>query len=189
MRQMPPLIRWSRSSTILISGFLLLVGLIIYVWRPLVEEYLAYVDWNGPWWLYIDWLLIGIFLFMSLAIVARADLRSDGLIILVGTLGGLAIESWGTQTNLWSYYTSERPPLWIIPAWPIATLAIDRITRLLGFLTTKATLEHEGSSFASFIFQIAYWLTFLSFLGLMLVFVSRPSTNPIRSSSCCCASA
>jgi len=47
----------------------------------------------------MDWLLIGIFIVMSLLIMAGADLRADALIVLVGTFGGLAIESWGTQTN------------------------------------------------------------------------------------------
>jgi len=163
MRQLPPLIRWTRSSTILLSGFFFVICLIIYVWWPLAEEYLAYVDWHGPWWLYMDWLLIGIFLFMSLTIVARADLRTDGLIVLVGTVGGLVIESWGTQTNLWHYYTSERPPLWIIPAWPIATLSIDRITRALAYFLPKG--NHP-------FFKILYWLTFSVFFGLMLLFVA-----------------
>ena len=105
----------------------------MYVWWPLAEEYLAYVDWHGAWWRYIDWLLLGIFGFMSITIIARANLKTDLLIIFVGVCGGLAIESWGTQTNLWHYYTAERPPLWIIPAWPIASLSIDRITRFLDY--------------------------------------------------------
>jgi len=167
MRQLPPLIHWTRSSTILLSGFFFVIGLIIYVWWPLAEEYLAYVPWKGPWWLYIDWLLIGIFLFMSLTIVARADLRTDGLIVLVGTVGGLVVESWGTQTNLWHYYTAERPPLWIIPAWPIATLSIDRITRALSYFLPKGNQR---------IYKILYWLTFILFSVLMLIFVS-PTFN------------
>ncbi len=56
---------------------------------------------------------LGIFAFMSLTIVARADLKTDALIVFVGMFGGLAVESWGTQTNLWRYYAAERPPLWI----------------------------------------------------------------------------
>lgn len=163
---------WTRDSSILLGGFLLVILLIVYIWWPLAEEYLAYVDWNGPWWKYIDWLLIGIFMFMSVTIVARANLKTDLLIVFVGACGGLAIESWGTQTNLWYYYTSERPPLWIIPAWPIASLSIDRITRFLLFLTTKAAKKHEGKTFMGFVFEIFYWATFASFLTLMLVFVS-----------------
>lgn len=92
---------WTRHSSILLGGFLLTIFLIVYIWWPLAVDYMAYVDWSGPWWLYIDWLLIGIFLFMSMTIMTRADLKVDALIVFVGICGGLAIESWGTQTNLW----------------------------------------------------------------------------------------
>jgi hypothetical protein len=159
---------WTRDSSILLAGFLVTVFLIVYIWWPLAQEYLKYVDWNGAWWRYIDWLLLGIFGFMSITIISRANLKTDLLIIFVGVCGGLAIESWGTQTNLWHYYTAERPPLWIIPAWPIASLSIDRITRGLNFLTTKGTKGHEGKN----IFKSLYWLTFAGFLALMLVFVA-----------------
>jgi hypothetical protein len=158
---------WTRDSSILLGGFFVTVILIIYIWWPLAVEYFAYVDWNGEWWRYIDWLLLGIFGFMSVTIISRANLKTDLLMIFVGVCGGLAIESWGTQTNLWHYYTAERPPLWIIPAWPIASLSIDRITRGLNFLTTKITKGHEGKLF----FIILYWITFASFLSLMLVFI------------------
>jgi hypothetical protein len=154
---------WTNDSYILLSGFFLTIILIVYIWRPLAAEVLSYIDWKGPWWLYIDWLLIGIFFFMSATIVMRANIKTDLLIIFVGVCGGLAIESWGTQTNLWHYYTAERPPLWIIPAWPIANLSIDRITR---FLSAKVT---EKGDFA---FKLTYWMVFASFLTLMLVFVS-----------------
>lgn len=110
---------------------------------------------------------------MSITIIAHANLKTDVLIVFVGICGGLAIESWGTQTNLWHYYTAERPPLWIIPAWPIASLSIDRITRFL-----NATIERAGKQIkptilhAKRLFSLFYWLTFASFLILMLVFVS-----------------
>lgn len=160
---------WTRDSSILLGGFLLTIFLIVYIWWPLAEEYLAYVDWTGAWWRYIDWLLIGIFGFMSVTIIARADLKTDLLIIFVGICGGLAIESWGTQTALWHYYTAERPPLWIIPAWPIASLSIDRITRLLDWTLSRLTLKPTTSHF---LLSTLYWLTFASFLTLMLVFIT-----------------
>ena len=134
---------WTRDSSILLGGFFLVIFLIVYIWWPLAEEVLSYIDWNGPWWRTMDWLLLGVFAFMSLTIVTRADLKTDALIVFVGMFGGLAIESWGTQTNLWFYYTAERPPLWIIPAWPIASLSIDRITRLLSFLNSR--VEEQGT--------------------------------------------
>ncbi len=169
---------WTRDSSVLLGGFFLVIFLIIYVWWPLAEEALAYVDWSGPWWRYLDWLLFGIFGFMSVTIVARADLRTDALIVLVGLCGGLVIESWGTQTNLWFYYTAERPPLWIIPAWPIASLSIDRITRFLNWIIDRLVLQiHAPNSASPFptpysLFSVLYWLTFASFISMMFVFVA-----------------
>ncbi|HRQ22646.1 MAG TPA: hypothetical protein PLF42_04370 [Anaerolineales bacterium] len=161
---------WTRDSSILLGGFFVTIFLIVYFWWPLAEEYLSYIDWDGPWWRYMDWLLIGIFVFMSITIVARADLKTDWLIVFVGVWGGLAIEGWGTQTELWHYYTAEPPPLWIIPAWPIASLSIDRITRFLSWIIERRTTIHHS------LFSYLYWITFASFLTLMLVFVS-PTLN------------
>lgn len=171
---------WTRDSSILLGGFFVTIFLIIYIWWPLAEEYISYVDWNGKWWHYIDWLLLGIFGFMSVTIIARANLKTDLLIVFVGICGGLAIESWGTQTNLWFYYTDERPPLWIIPAWPIASLSIDRITRALILLNTKGTKftkDLKRNPFVNIVspvlsFKTLYWITFISFLTLMLLFVA-----------------
>jgi hypothetical protein len=162
LRRLGTALGWTRHSSVLLGGFLLTVLLIAYIWWPLAEEYLSYIDWGGPWWLYMDWLLIGVFLFMSLTIIAKADLRRDARIVFIGMVGGLAIEAWGTQTNLWFYYTQERPPLWIIPAWPIASLSIDRLTRLLNHRLPKTQARF---------YQAAYWLTFGAFYLLMLVFV------------------
>jgi hypothetical protein len=173
---------WTRSSSVLLGGFFLLCGLIVYVWWPLAQEAMAYIDWKGPWWRYMDWLLLGVFTFMSLTIIAHADLRRDALIVFVGMVGGLVIESWGTQTNLWHYYTAERPPLWIIPAWPIASLSIDRITRMLDwgvkrFSTkntkdTKVSKVFSSSSMVMKGFKILYWFTFIGFYAYMLYFVA-----------------
>ena len=105
---------------------------------------------------------------MLLLIMAGADARADAPIVVVSTLGGLAIESWGTHTGLWTYFTRERPPLWIIPAWPVASLAIDRLTRGLNRLSPRHVR-----------FDILYWLIFVVFYALMIAFV-RPfaSTAP-----------
>jgi len=114
---------------VILGTILAIIGLVVYIWWPLVQEYLRYFDPAIPLWRQIDWLLIGIFLFMSIQIAWGADLRHDGLLVIVGFLGGYLIESWGTHTGLWAYYTGEQPPIWILPAWPIAALAIERMTR------------------------------------------------------------
>ena len=160
------LLGWTRHSYYLLSGFLLTLFLLGYIWWPLAREYLSYIDWQGSWWLYLDWLLLGIFLLMSLLIMAGADLQVDVRIIMVGLIGGLVIESWGTQTNLWHYYTAERPPLWIIPAWPIASLSIDRLVRFL-----QKTIPRGDR-----VFKFTYWLVFPVFYALMLSFV-RPTLD------------
>lgn len=171
MKRLTAALGWTRSSYMLMSGFLMILFLLGYFWWPLAEEYLSYIDWQGEWWRSFDWLLVGIFLFMSLLIMSRADLRTDWKIVFVGMCGGLVIEGWGTQTSIWTYYTLERPPLWIIPAWPIASLAIDRMLRWLDRrfpASTAAGASHRVSPF----WRAAYWLVFLSFYGLMLAFVA-----------------
>jgi hypothetical protein len=185
---------WNKTSYLLMSVFAATVFLIIVVWWPLAEEYLATANPNYPLWMQLDWLLIGVFAAMSLLIMARPDLKADTRIVLIGLAGGLVIESWGTQTSLWTYYTHERPPLWIIPAWPIASLAIDRLYRLLRAvfggrleppqlnaqtLTTQGVTEapdfgrarvrrprEGGEGWAGI-----YWLIFGCFAALMVVFV------------------
>jgi|YNPBryantNP2012_1023418.scaffolds.fasta_scaffold25801_2 hypothetical protein len=162
LKRLPVLLGWNRTSYALLSGFLALLLLIGYVWRPLLEAYLATYNPAIPFWYQVDWLLLGIWVVMTLLIMANANIKTDWLITIVGFFGGLVIESWGTQTWLWSYYTYERPPLWIIPAWPVASLSIDRLYRLLRRWTQVLPES---------VFVIFYWLTFLSFYLIMWFFV------------------
>ncbi|MBL8093329.1 MAG: hypothetical protein JNL73_04100 [Anaerolineales bacterium] len=168
------LLGWTRTSYAFFGAFCLLAFLIGYVWWPLLSEYLATFNPNYPWYVQFDWLLLGDFAFMTLLIMARPDLRSDGRIVLVGLVGGLVIEAWGTQTHLWNYYTAERPPLWIIPAWPIASLAIERMVRIAemgGGKSAKWLLPLPASLFPR-AWTIAYWAIFPAFLALMVWFVA-----------------
>jgi hypothetical protein len=160
---LPRRLGWTRASYYLMSGFILAITLIIYFWWPLVVEYWAQFNPETPFWKQFDWLLLGIFGFMSLTIMARADLKQDLPIIVIGLIGGLVIESWGTQTELWTYYTFERPPLWIIPAWPIASLSIDRIYRIT---------VSRGKILPDSLFRILHWVILPLFLLLMLVFTA-----------------
>jgi hypothetical protein len=181
-RRLATSLGWTRSSYFLMSAFLATLLVIGVIWWPLAMDVLSYVDWSRPLWLQVDWLLLSIFAAMSLLIMAGADLRADALTVFVGLVGGLVIESWGTQTELWIYYTRERPPLWIIPAWPIASLSIDRLTRLLNRLTQRMVfisptsdlqlpISDPQSPTSHRIFPILYWTIFPTFYALMLVFV------------------
>jgi hypothetical protein len=155
-------LHWNRTSYTLMSAFLALLLLIGYIWWPLADEYLSTYNPAVSIWRQFDFLLLGNFLVMSLLIMTNADLKKDWLITAVGFAGGLVIESWGTQTNLWFYYTFERPPLWIIPAWPIASLSIDRLYRGLRFLTLRLPERF---------FTLLYWLLFPAFYLLLVLFV------------------
>lgn len=162
IKTLPQILGWNRTSYMLMSSFVLLLFIIGYVWWPLIEEYFSTYNPDFPFWVQLDWLLFSIFLVMSLLLMAKADIKKDMPIILVGLIGGLVIESWGTQTELWSYYTFERPPLWIIPAWPIASLSIDRLFRL--FNTNSEKIPDQ-------IIKISYWVVFIGFYIYMLYFI------------------
>ncbi len=161
-RTLPHILGWNRTSYFLMSSFVLLLFIIGYVWWPLIEDYLSTYNPNYPFWVQLDWLLLSIFFIMSLLLMAKADIKKDLPVIFVGLVGGLVIESWGTQTELWSYYTFERPPMWIIPAWPIASLSIDRLFRLLNSKTEKIPEK---------MIKTVYWLVFIGFFIYMLYFV------------------
>jgi len=153
---------WTRTSYMLLSVFFVTIVVIGIVWWPLLADYLGTFDPRSPWWAQVDWLLLGVFGVMTLLIMSRPDIRRDARTAAVGLVGGLVIESWGTQTGLWAYYTLERPPLWIIPAWPVASLAIDRLTSLL----TPAASRLDGRR-TTFV----YLGTFGAFSVLLLTFV------------------
>lgn len=161
---------WSRASYLLLSAFLATIALIGTVWWPLLRDYVSAYDSSYPWWRQTDFLLIGIFVAMTVLIMAGADLRTDVRLVAVGLLGGLVIETWGTRTGLWAYYTQERPPLWILPAWPIATLSIDRLVRWLRNVSPQAR---------PLVYRWLQVLTLGGFLVLMIGFVRPTMSQPV----------
>ncbi len=108
----------------------------------------------------VDWLLAGIWLTLTGLTVWRVRPGRDLLLLLVGLCGGAVIEWWGTNTLLWRYFTDERPPVWILPAWPIAALAIDRLADLLD----RAWPQLKG-------YGGAYWAIVPGFVAWMVGFL------------------
>jgi len=66
---------WTRSSYVLVSVFARRCCSSPSCGGPLVVENLGVIDWSQPLWAQMDWLLLGIFCFMSLLIMAGADLK------------------------------------------------------------------------------------------------------------------
>jgi len=163
-------IRWTKTGTVLLSGFLLIILLIGYIWWPLLKEYLSYIDPDFPIWGQIDWLLIGNFLVMSILIMVNADWKRDIPFLLIGMAGGYIIEAWGTRAGLWTYYTNEKPPLWIIPAWPIAALSVNRLHNII-----EKMFDDEKAAWVNWV----YWFMFIVFYGLLLDFVWQTFLHPL----------
>ncbi|MDE2038572.1 MAG: hypothetical protein KGO96_03535 [Elusimicrobia bacterium] len=99
--------------------------------------------WNGllsalarpgpaPWPLLAQGLLLAAILSATLFALAWSPRPlPDAIAMLLAAAAGWAAEAWGTRLGFWSYYTRERPPLWIIPAWMLGTLLVERAARAL----------------------------------------------------------
>ena len=107
-------------SLVPLFGVILTVVLVAVGWWELV-------DINEPF----DGLLVFLWLFMALLMSWRVNFRRDVVLVFTAIWGGFLIEWWGTTTQLWTYFTQERPPLWIIPAWPVAALSTERLSYML----------------------------------------------------------
>ena len=55
----------------------------------------------------------------------------DASVAALGLLLGWAAEAWGTRAGIWRYYTGETPPLWIVPAWAVGALLVERAAERL----------------------------------------------------------
>ena len=110
---------YTKRSLGALASLVALYALVVFVWPDLF-------DFSAE-----DPLFCALWLVMSALLCFRVEPSRDLLLAIVALGGGLTIEAWGTVTNLWTYDTAERPPLWIVPAWPVATLAIDRLGRLV----------------------------------------------------------
>lgn len=112
--------RYDRRSALALAALCTLYIGVFIVWNRLI-------DWSQG----MDWLLAVIWVGMTALLCWDVNPARDVPLVIVAFFGGLVIEWWGTTTEIWRYYTAERPPIWILPAWPVATLAIDRIMRVL----------------------------------------------------------
>ncbi len=92
-----------------------------FIWR----EYISLT------WADFDPLLVFCWLLMVALAAWRFSVRRDLPLAAVAFVGGALIESWGTRSGLWTYFTHEKPPLFILPAWPVAALATERVSRVI----------------------------------------------------------
>jgi uncharacterized membrane protein YoaT (DUF817 family) len=116
-------------------------------------------------------LLAGILLLTLRAVPMKVAPKRDALIFALAALAGYAAEAWGTQTGLWTYYTREAPPLWIVPVWPLGALVIDRMSEYAK-QRWKKYLSNETVSFL-------YWGVAVSSISVFLLFAGPAEKNPM----------
>ncbi|RZA05110.1 MAG: hypothetical protein EOP11_13560 [Proteobacteria bacterium] len=122
---------FNRASFLTIGALVLVILTLILKW-----PHLAAAEWNAvakhaDWWRHADWLLLGLGLFFVFCTAFDAHPRLDLSTVVAGMVGGAIIEVWGTRAGVWYYYTGERPPLWILPAWGMSALSNERLQRIL----------------------------------------------------------
>jgi hypothetical protein len=151
---------YDRSSLV---PFALLVIVYITVgalWNDLLRQNLGV----------INWYLVAIWVTMNALLCWDVRPTQDIALALVGLVGGLGFEWWGTNTQLWSYFTAQKPPVWILPAWPVAALATARVAFAL-----ERVLSLRKANW-----QILYWVSMATFTGGMVHFLS-PSIGMLSS--------
>jgi len=122
----------------------------------------------------INWLLICLWAGMTALLCWNVQPARDLALAAVALAGGSAFEWWGTHARLWSYFTGETPPAWILPAWPVAALASSRIALVLERVSARPRVN----------WQIAYWVAMLLFAAGMVWFI-WPSINLFISQAAC----
>jgi len=122
-----------------------------YFWSDLLRQNLRVVNWY----------LIAIWVFMTALLCWDVRPSQDGALALAAMIGGYVFEWWGTHTGLWWYFTGEKPPLWILPAWPVAALATVRIA--CGVEALLSRLDWN--------FRLVYWALAAGFVLWMTRFL------------------
>jgi hypothetical protein len=114
----------------------------------------------------VNWFLIAIWLFMTALLCWDVRPSQDIALAVVATVGGFFFEYWGTNTNLWWYFTREKPPLFILPAWPVAALATARIVFAVDRVLIRWNLP----------WTVLYW-AFTAVFALGMARFIRPSLH------------
>ena len=167
-------LRLHRGSLYAVFGLLAVVATIAVGWPHLAKAELDAIFGHGHWAANMDWLLAGLGIFFFLC-VALSPSRGDLAVASAGLIGGAIIEVWGTRAGLWHYYTFEKPPLWILPAWGISALSNEKLQRvLLAWLPERWKEEIITGETGSKGLRIAYVAVFLP-LSCFYLWWSRPA--------------
>lgn len=158
----------NQKKYLLISGLAALAMLVFISWKSFFTYHQYFFSRNNFFIFqdgHLDYLMLYNHLMMTFFLLRRPNVKIDLLTAMVAYIGGLYIESWGTQSQLWVYFTLERPPIWIVPSWIVLTISIDRFYEMLNHFFKKRDLISKQK------WQIIYWLIVILFLFFMFRFV------------------
>jgi hypothetical protein len=157
------LARFNKCSVIMASLAVGLCALVGIIWWRLLLHNLSVVD----------SFLLGLWVFMVAALSWDVRVEKDVPLALCAAAGGLLIEWWGTNSELWRYFTNEQPPLWIVGAWPIAALSTERMAFVLErALSSRASpAAASGAVRDAAVWRVTYWLVLPAFVAGMTRFI------------------
>lgn len=171
-------IGFRRASLVALLILISVISAIALSWPEL-----AAAEWNaifgrGDWVAHMDWLLMGLGIFFFIC-TALDPSRHDLATIAAGVLGGAIIEIWGTRSGLWYYYTGERPPLWILPAWGMSALSNEKMQRLSMLLMPPALRERLLTERDGSVLLRSGYFALVAFLVSFYLYWSWPAiTHP-----------
>jgi hypothetical protein len=137
-----------------------LAATIATIWR----EYVV-VSWSD-----MDFLLGFCWVLMAALSFWRVDAKRDLRLALVALAGGALIETWGTRSGLWTYFSHEQPPIFILPAWSAAALSTLRIEWLFDKILPQG---HDKS------YRKAYVVWIAIVAGMLFVWTKPGHLHPI----------
>ncbi len=150
--------RMNRNSVIVLALLGLVGGFSAIVWR----EYVSFAD--------ADPLLVVCWIMMALLMAHRVNPARDVKLAIIALAGGALIESWGTRAGLWTYFSHEKPPLFILPAWPAAALATERIAQRIDLLAQSVPIRR---------WRGIWVVTISAFCALLAVWTAPARAHPL----------
>lgn len=120
----PAVTRWGQGNwtrRLMLASFLILPATaLLFSWQAL-----ATVEWRGR----LDGHFLAGLLAAALLLRYRFDLPQAFAMYVCGMLLGGLYEYLGTSSGEWVYITGEIPPLWIVPLWGLATVAMMHLAQ------------------------------------------------------------
>ena len=128
---------------------------------------------GGP----IDLRLGLMWVWLGVVLPWRVRPAHDICLLGLGMVGGGLIETWGTWTGVWWYFTRERPPWWVVPAWATTALAGQRTAYLIVELGRRLPERLRGTM-ATRALRASYWCVLPAFALSMAWFSARAACWP-----------